>query len=812
MLVRCQTDLVDSIINVFKKDNFVFVYGQHGAGKSTAITEGFKNCNSAAYSFNEIDKNSFEIYPLMILTKSFSKSTHNSQHDFSIELSVPIVKIQAPIGRLFSKFSKKKRIIKSLNNIFNDTEISIILGLKKLVKKDNYYLILDNCEYINLPIISFIRKLMQSNISESLFKNRLKIIFIENTQPNSSMTYINNMVNRKIEMSLNHLEYTEFVQTLLQYNSLKPEIWQLIEVISTRDLNITKVLFDYFNKNIVDGDILSNKEGAEQLAQIFDNVILTHLNSYAKELDCLKVASILGTIISTYDLSELTNEDMDFIELTLSFGQTAGILKHESQNSNIVSFLHPIIREIFYKKLKNKKEHHMHYNLLLQSNHPTKHLLIMENLYRGQIETPQILNHFLSQLIIYALNNTLIDFDTDKYISIYFKNSLYKIFIKEFNEALLNYEKCQYIDCLAQINNIRLLQIGNSFSKVLLDYITARTMLIVGKTNSDFQYVKEILSSCSSKFLEEKIYDLYFDCLTVLLNVHAYKLSDLKSARAIEEEYTKQYNIVMQTADSEDLSNMYIEFLRRSTSLLDAESAFNRMQMLFKKINFEDYLPKYKALNDMIAYSLYAGEFEIAQEYTRVLNNYIKNNPFYKFPEIYKYKNNQILSQIFSCNLNTAKCKKEIKKGISTLKKYEDYLGVSKVIKLNLAGLYILNNDFGNAEKRLLELYNSLEEYSNALYRTFVPTNLAALYLIKREYGTALNYAQEAKKYINMWDDNYRIYYKYQNDYIIHMITNKIDISPLDLLKIDNTKSISAKTYNFIGRGLLLSELLFYTL
>ncbi|MCM1221245.1 MAG: hypothetical protein NC548_42875 [Lachnospiraceae bacterium] len=810
--MRYQIDLINKIETIFKKDNYVFVYGQHGMGKSTAVIEGLNKSNIATYSFNEIDKNSIEVYPLMIIAKSFSKRVNELHSDLSIELSMPIVKIKAPLNGLFSKFSRKNHIIKSLNNIFNDTEISIILSLKKLVKKGNYYLIFDNCEFINLSVINFIRKLMQSKILNNLLNNHLKLIFIENTQPNSEMSYIKQMINHHIVVDIGHLEYTEFIRTLLPYKNLNSDIWQLIEVISTRDLNITKVLFDYFDKNMIDSDFLSNKKDAEKLAQIFDNVIFTHLNNYTKELDCLKVASILGTIMSSYDLAELTNEDIDFIELTLSFGETTGILKHQSQNSNIVSFLHPIIREIFYKKLSNKKEHHMHYDLLLKSNHPTKHLLIVENLYKGQVDTQQILHHFLSQLIILALNKTLSDFDTKKYISIYFKNSLDKIFITDFNKALLDYEKCQYIECLNFIKNIRLLQISDLFSSILLDYVEARSILIIGKTDSDFQRVKELLIKCSSAFLKEKIYDLYFDCLTVLLNVYAYKLSDLNSAREIEIEYSKQYHIVMKTANSDDLFNMYIEFLRRSTSLLDAESAFNRMKMLFEKFDFEDYLPKYKALNDMVAYSLYAGEFDTAQKYVRELNHYIGINQYYQFPEIYKYENNTVLSNIFNCDPNSTICKKEIKKGISMLSKYENHIGISNVIKLNLASLYILNNDIGNAEKRLIDLYNSLGEYSNALYRTFVPTNLAALYLIKKEYDIALNYIQEAKNYINMWDDNYRIYYKYQNDYLFRLIDRKLEVSPLDLLKNDNTKSISAKTYKFIGRGLLFSELLFYTL
>lgn len=44
------------------------------------------------------------------------------------------------------------------------------------------------------------------------------------------------------------------------------------------------------------------------------------------------------------------------------------------------------------------------------------------------------------------------------------------------------------------------------------------------------------------------------------------------------------------------------------------------------------------------------------------------------------------------------------------------------------------------------------------------------------------------------------------------LIESKTKVTPFDLFKLDKTHTTSAKTYEFIGRGLMFSELLFYTL
>lgn len=806
-----QEKVYQNIVRILRDNNSVLIYGQLGSGKSTLINASYsKNCSSY-FAFKDIDKNSVDTFPLIVLSKSFSDKVNNNKE--YIETITELSTKKVPMRLIFNRFNKSIKMFKSLNNTFNDTEINIIIGLEKLIKTGHYYIILDNCEYINNATLSLIRKLMSCGIMSEAFKNRLKFIFIENVVNEEINSVLHSMIDNKVNVEISHSEYTKYIRSLKNSKEFPNETIQIIEAVSSKDLAITNILLEYFeNDNTSQNELLKQTVTAERLADIFDYVISAHMKNHIQEINCLKVASILGLIISSYDLAELTDKEMEFIETTLTFGEQTGLLQKNVQNDSIISFLHPIIKDILYKKLENKSIHHQQYNNLLKRHYPNKHILIAENLYKGHINTQQLQNEFLTQLMILSINKSLSDFNAEEYINKYFDKKTIINFVNDYYTAIMLYEKGNYFESKRLVNNIDKIDIPSDFCKCLLDYLKARIIVVIGNTNADYLKVKKLLQRCIKTFFEHQIYDLYFDSLTVLLNVYAYKLSDLQSARQIEDEYVKNYHILETNVDTNELSDAYIEFLRRTASLLDAEGAYTRMTKLFNRYEIKDFLPKYKAYCDMVGYSLYAGEFSSAKEYSKKVENYITLNSFYDFPEKYKYINNKVLAKLYYYSVNSSEFKKAIAYGIKELTKYENLNGVSNVVKMNIACLHILNHNFSEAEKRLLELNSLLSVYSNALYNTYVPSNLAALYLLKKEYTKAADFNLNAKENLHMWDANYKVYYTYQNEYMRKLIDDKSDLMPADLFQPDLTHQTSAKTYSFVGRGIMLSELLFYTL
>lgn len=811
--MRFQENVYKKIMYNLNEHNLLLVYGQLGCGKSKLIDEYFKNDCSSCFEFKEIDRNRNDALPLIAVSNALSDDLNNEKENVDILNDISGEKI--PIKYVLNKTSKVIRLFKSLNNYFTDTEINIVLGLKnriKQIKKGYFYVVFDNSEYVNDFVIAFIRKLTVCNAMSNIFQNRLKFIFFENVINEEINENLHLLLENQINISISHDDYMEYVHSITNTNEITDETIAVLEALSAKDFSITNILIEYLKKSELMPDDLSIRTATvNQLVDIFDKVIIYHMSKHTIEIDCLKVASILGNIISSYDLVELTDKDTDFIATTIQFGKQTGLLKKGTNSTATTSFLHPIIKDILYKKLSDKKLHHQQYNELLKQRYPTKHLLIAENLYNGGIHLQQMRDEFLTQLMIYAKNKSLQDFDAHKQIGKYFDEITITRFVNEYHAALLYYSQGNYRESEKIFNSIDSIDIPSPVSSSLIDYLKARIKTILGDDIKDFIKTKDLLIDCSKTFLENQIYELYFDSLTVLINIYAYKLSDLPSARQIEKNYVLTYQQLSSDVASE-FYDEYIEFQRRTASLLDAEGAYNRMLNLFRKCTLKNFLPKYKAYNDMIGYSLYAGEFSVAEEYVLKIQNYITENSFYNFPEKYKVISNKILSDLFNNDINTKKAKIIVKEGIEALKKYENQTGVSKVVKMNLACLYILDSNYSEAEKRLFQLYSSMQKYTNNLYSTCVHANLSALYLLKKDYTNALEFNLKVKEKLLNWDDNYKTYYIWQNEYMKSLIESGIEVTSFDLFKLDETHTTSAKTYKFIGRGLMFSELLFYTL
>lgn len=812
-LMKFQENAYQEIMHNLNKNNIVLVCGQLGCGKSQLINKYFKNDYSSFFEFKEIDKNSNDALPLIAVSKAFSDYLNNEKENVDILKDMSGEKL--PLTYLINKLSKLIRFSKSMNNYFSDTEINIIFSLNnklKKVKKGCFYIVFDNSEYVNDFVMTFVRKLTACDIMNDFFKNRLKIIFVENVINEEVNENLHSLLENQINISISHDDYMEYVHSTTDIEGISDETISVLEALSAKDFSITNMLLEYLKtRELILDDLSIRTITVNRLVDVFDKVIVSHMSKHTIEIDCLKVASILGNIISSYDLVELTAKDKDFINTTIQFGKQTGLLKRDSNSTATTSFLHPIIRDILYEKLSDKKRHHQQYNELLKQRYPTKHLLMAENLYNGDIQTKQMRDEFLTQLMIYAKNKSLQDFDARKHIDKYFDETTITRFVNEYYLALLYYSQGDYYESEKLINSISNIDIPSSVTSSLIYYIKARIKTILGDDTEDFVKAKDWLIKCSKTFLENQIYELYFDSLTVLINIYAYKLSDLSSARQIEKDYVDTYQQLNNDVASE-FSDEYSEFQRRTASLLDAEGAYNRMLNLFNKCTLKDFLPKYKAYNDMIGYSLYAGEFSKAKEYSLKIQEYIVKNSFYDFPEIYKVVSNRILSDLFNNDINTEKAKVTVKNGIKALRKYENQAGVSKVIKMNLACLYILNSNYNDAEKRLLQLYSTMHKYTNNLYTTCVQSNLSALYLLKEDYSKAHEFNLNVKENLFKWDDNYKTYYIWQNEYMKSLIESKTKLTPFDLFKLDKTHTTSAKTYEFIGRGLMFSELLFYTL
>lgn len=83
-LMQYQEDIYQEIIRVLRDNNTVLIYGYPGIGKSTLVNESYKNCKSSYFAFKDIDKDSVDVFPLIVLSESFSNKISNDKESIEV--------------------------------------------------------------------------------------------------------------------------------------------------------------------------------------------------------------------------------------------------------------------------------------------------------------------------------------------------------------------------------------------------------------------------------------------------------------------------------------------------------------------------------------------------------------------------------------------------------------------------------------------------------------------------------------------------------------------------------------------------------
>lgn len=161
-----QEKVYQEILNELRDNNIVRIYGPSGVGKTTLINR-FNQEKSSFFSFSEMDKDDDSLFSLVVSSSSFGNKLKNTDDTVSNLFEIDKLSVfKGPLKILFDIFSKTAAVSHKLNNFFSDQEINIIISLMKFTEKankSNFYLIFDNCEYMNDRSAKFIRRLFINN-------------------------------------------------------------------------------------------------------------------------------------------------------------------------------------------------------------------------------------------------------------------------------------------------------------------------------------------------------------------------------------------------------------------------------------------------------------------------------------------------------------------------------------------------------------------------------------------------------------------------------------------------------------------------
>ena len=802
-----------TIAQILNQNDIVLLKGLVGSGKSYLIEEVWSEASFCRFERDSVLRN--DLFTFFFSLGIYTSKRKDVGQSIAMQAFQDVSRLKSPtmVVEKIVNYTYNK-ILRKYNRVFNEAELIIIDFLFKKAKAQSpLYLVLDNIENASNADAEFIIKIIRTNILENLFKHKLKIILIFNQgeQTPESNRLLNAIPeNYQVQHTIDDNSYAKYVRHLVK-TPLSEIYIQTMGAITYKDLGLTRIAIDIIENCQLDLIHDSSPTSIDSMLSIFDEVLKIHFTKHDKELYNLKIASIMGLVVQIYDLGVLTENDYEALRDSLELCARLDLLKQFDKNSDtVIEFFHPVICDLLYYKLEQKSEYHKKYAEYLQKAKPLQHLIISKHFLLGK-KNEEASWHYLSSLAVQAFRG-IESLDTIEELEGYLnERSTTKEYYTIVYASLELYKTGAFQQSKEKLEEMEPIYFVSDFLLGLFNYIKARNMILICDETSEFQNIVQLLRKSCDIFLKNNIYDLYFDSLSALINVYSYKLSDLNTARILEEEYIQEYH-QLDRFENGELHDFYLDFRRRTASLVSPESAHRRLQKIEADICESKIMQTYKILGDRVGYSIYAGEFEDTIIALEKLFDYIESKDFFPFPELYKCKSNEIVCKVFQTRESLHAVNLNIKRGISILKKLISQGYTSHVLELNLAALYLLNTEYENAYMHFKKLEQKLDQYNSIFYYTYVHSNLAAYHVLNCNFAEARNHAELVQAQLSRWDDNFRPFYVEQNKCMIRLIESESCLSPLELFNAFYKESKIGKTWNFLGNGILFSELLFYTL
>ena len=789
MLLKNQKELSEEISSEMDSNFINVIYGKPGSGKTYLL----KTLEDSLYiTFDCTDKNGTGIQSIISQTYAFEDCIQketlfdliNKEANLSLKFIINFIKT-------ISNDLKKK--IKRFNNFFSVEEMNVLLSILKNCKKHKY-LILDHIDNTNTDQFQFIKKILNKDVLNELFHSNsynIKIIICCNTiEMKDILANINGI--KLINTEINEKIYNDFLENKKVSKEYYSLLGNLLEYNLTNTLDILN-LIDSTSLNLISkNDYLENKE---KLYIKLKEILYNESKYTTDDLTLMEIASIIGLIFTEKDLEILSEKDNYTIDNIIKKFTNTSILQIIEENK--FEFVYCLIKEILYDKCNEKCKYHKRYAETIKKTHPNNYKLIANN-YKLAKEPEKEIE---TLAIKYTLSKILSCVSTDNdEIKSYIQNNDFMTFL---SKILIKYCNKDFENCVEKIN---IFNTNATYQVYILKYIKARCYINGYNIREYFVEAIKLLDNCCHYFYKNEYIEIYCDCAILIVNTYCYKLSMYEESRKRYE----YYNLSLLELCKNDKTKLNIStFQRRTASVLDSEIALEKLINLYKQNNY-NVIENYKLLNDISGYCLYTGNYSKANDYIAKAYELIDTLNYVNYPDTFKLENNRIILNVISSVDNEEKFNESVLNGIKCFEKYLIISSISNIILLNHASLLVLAKNIDKAIEEYLNLLEKTKNYNNALYSTYINSNLSYCYLFKEDYDKAKLYCSKAEESISLWGEPFK------NDYIEHnkilklYIENKHMISPFEAFFSWSPNTNLEHTQKFTMRGILVSELLFY--
>lgn len=733
-------------------------------------------------------------------------------NDLNIKYTGIIKTIVFIIKKIY--FSITHRDYTKINNKFSNfqfsnQEINLIAKIKKYSKYNttNNTIIVNNINFANEVDIVFFKKLIETDFFPKYAPN-LKFIFISSQANilNIKLDEINK--NNFIEINLSDKELCKSIKNLYKDLSISNE--KLIQYLKLCDNDF----------NLIVSIIKSNQE--QSIEKTFDGVFLQLQNIVFEILDTnpqltvLEIAAVIGLSFDITILNNVSSIEIDDIVNRLNEAYTKGLLTKENQQYNY-EFINEFIRNIIYRHGTRQSFWHKKFATEINSISPNEHALISYHYYLGN-ELKQAIYHywayFLSSVIdkniIVSIEGLLLPIQNaiDNNILLKSNYNYIKIILEKYIQKELEKKEL--------INNFDVQTSSDDSIKQIIKF-TKLSILYAGKytdCEKEFVFLGEELEK-SYRFLKENnILGLQIKCGLYLIDIYSYRLNETSKAKKIQYELENITHDLLYNLNTNsilfDNKSLVIKIIRKISMLANAEVAYEKTRNLLEVCEeYRDSLDEvelYKFLSDHIGYALYSGNYYNVNEnvimYSKELLELGEN---LNFPKQYKLRMNLFLLDLFNNRLSLS----DVNTFFKEENKYKNI--TSSMYKYDMAAISLYCGKYHYSEKILLNLYNELERNNTCFYSYCYNSNLASLYILKKDFAKAKYYNDRILNTEFDWFEDFIRIMKFRASKFAEYIEMKKEFTPKQLYNcFSNVELVSSSAWKFLGKGIIFSELMFY--
>ena len=325
----------------------------------------------------------------------------------------------------------------------------------------------------------------------------------------------------------------------------------------------------------------------------------------------------------------------------------------------------------------------------------------------------------------------------------------------------------------------------------------------------DYETLAENLKSLYEFFEEKNILGVQLQIAFMLLDIFSYRVNAKEKVpeilvilESLESKISKPNSLI----DAKTL----LKYIRKIASVDDTLAGYNKMRTIYgayKDSNTDLYnVEFYKFLSDFLATALYNGKWtELYPEVINDIENMLSMETSCKLPKVYKPKMNIMLYRLYNNNLPM----NEIKSFVS--QEYKQFTTNSIMYQFDVASfaLYIGNTRF--AEFILSSLYERTLQNPTCFYDYCINANLTALYILKHDYAKAKAHNDHILNTDYNWYEPFITTMKKRAMCFSAIIKEERSVSSRQLWTILDKEPLGEfDNVQFLGKGILFSELMFY--